>query len=68
MTFLYVFGNLVGRALVSYALVWVVCWLASRFSWRAAFRRTARWYSMAAIVVLTLGGFGAAVVRQGGVN
>lgn len=59
----FVLGNLLGRALVSYALVWVVCWLASRFNWRMAFKRSGRWYSVIAVVLLTLLGMGAAVSR-----
>ncbi len=59
----FVLGNLLGRALVSYALVWVVCWLASRFNWRLAFKRSGRWYSVLAVVLLTLLGMGAAVSR-----
>lgn len=59
----FVLGNLLGRALVSYALVWVVCWLASRFNWRVAFKRSGRWYSVIAVVLLTLLGMGAAVSR-----
>lgn len=59
----FVLGNLLGRALVSYALVWVVCWLASRFNWRMAFKRSGRWYSVIAVVLPTLLGMGAAVSR-----
>lgn len=63
----FILGNLLGRALVSYALVWLVCWLASRLNWRIAFTRSGRWYSVLAVIVLTLLGMGAAVVRKGGV-
>ena len=62
----YILGNLVGRALVSYAIVWVVCWLISRFKWRIAFKMSARWYSVLAVIVLTILGMGAAIVRSGG--
>lgn len=68
MTLLYLLGNLLGRGLVSYAIVWGACWLCSRFSWRAAFIRSYRWYSVAAVLVLTLGGLGGTLVRQGGIN
>lgn len=65
MTVAYILGNLVGRALVSYALVWLVCWIVSRFAWRSAFRLSARWYNVVAVVALTLLGLGAAVSRGG---
>jgi hypothetical protein len=66
MSFSFVLGNLVGRALVSYVLVWVACLAASRFNWRMAFTRSRRWYSVLAVVVLTLLGLGGAIVRSGG--
>jgi len=66
MTASYILGNLLGRAAISYALVWVVCWLASRFNWRMAFKRSGRWYSLLAVLLLTLFGMGAAITRSGG--
>jgi apolipoprotein N-acyltransferase len=66
MNLLFVLGNLLGRAMVSYALVWLVCWFASRLSWRAAFARSRRWYSLLAVVALTLVGMGSALVKSGG--
>jgi len=66
MSFSFVLGNLVGRALVSYVLVWAACLAASRFNWRLALTRSGRWYSVLAVVVLTLLGLGGAVVRSGG--
>ncbi|MCW8166509.1 hypothetical protein [Verminephrobacter aporrectodeae] len=65
MTISFILGNLLGRALVSYAIVWVVCVLARRFQWRAAWRSSVRWYSGLAVLVLTLLGMGGALVRQG---
>lgn len=65
MTASYILGNLIGRALVSYALVWLVCWLVSRFDWRAAFLRSRRWYSVVGVIALTLLGMGAAISRGG---
>ena len=65
MSLLYVLGNLLGRALVSYVLVWIVCWLASRFNVRQAFRRSLRWYSLLAVAVLALLGLGAAISGGG---
>ena len=66
MSFSFVLGNLVGRALVSYVLVWIACLAASRFNWRLALTRSGRWYSVLAVVVLTLLGMGGAIVRSGG--
>lgn len=68
MATVHLLGSLLGRALVSYALVWVVCWLCSRRSWRTASTRSARWYSVVSVLVLTLGGLGAALVRHGGIH
>ncbi|MCW5257638.1 hypothetical protein D8B22_16475 [Verminephrobacter aporrectodeae subsp. tuberculatae] len=65
MTISFILGNLLGRALVSYAIVWAVCVLACRFRWRAAWRSSVRWYSGLAVLVLTLLGMGSALVRQG---
>ncbi|MEC5217620.1 hypothetical protein RCH09_002580 [Actimicrobium sp. GrIS 1.19] len=67
MTLSFILGNLLGRALVSYALVWLLLWLTSRLNWRVAFARSGRWYSVLAVVLMTLLGMGAAVVRGGGV-
>ena len=66
MPSIYILGNLLGRALISYALVWLVCWLASSLNWRLAFKRSGRWVSVLAVIALTLLGIGAAVVRKGG--
>ena len=65
MSISFILGNVLGRALVSYGLVWLICWLTCRFNWRVAFRRSGRWYSVMAVVVLTLLGMGAALGRGG---
>jgi hypothetical protein len=67
MTLSFILGNLLGRALISYALVWLLLWLISRLNWRVAFVRSGRWYSVLAVVLMTLLGMGAAMVRGGGV-
>jgi hypothetical protein len=54
MNLSFILGNFLGRAVVSYALVWLVCWAISRFNWRLAFKRSVRWYSVLAVVVLAL--------------
>ena len=68
MTVSYLLGNLLGRAAVSYALVWLACWLLSRLNWRVAFQRSTRWYSLLAVVVLTLLGMATAVTQRGGLG
>lgn len=64
----YVIGNFVGRLLVSYLLVLLVCWLVSRFDARRALRLSMRWYSWLAVVALSLLGLGAAVSSSGGLG
>lgn len=45
----YLFGNLLGRFILSYALIWLVMWLMlARLSWRDAFRRTNHWTGLVA--------------------
>jgi hypothetical protein len=41
MSLSFVMGNLLGRALLSFALVWIVCLLVSRLDWRARGRAAA---------------------------
>jgi hypothetical protein len=67
MSLLYVLGNFIGRALISYLVVWLLCLLYSRFNWRAALKLSTRWYSLVALVVLALLGMSATVLRQGGI-
>ena len=52
----YVAGNLLGRALLSYFIVWLVCLGLARFDWRAAFSRSRRWYSVVAVLGVFLAG------------
>lgn len=68
MSFTFILGNLIGRALISFLLVFIVCLLASRFNRRAAWRRSKRWYSMVAVTVLTLLGMGGAIANVGGLQ
>ena len=63
---MYILGNLLGRAIISYLLVWIACWLFSRFNWRLAFKHSGRWYSILAVVLLTILGIGGAISRNGG--
>ena len=60
----YLVGNLVGRLLVSYALVWLVLWLLfSQRRWREAFRKTHRWYGLLTIAAVFLFGVLAAASK-----
>lgn len=68
MALSYILGNLIGRALVSFLLVWIVCLLVSRLDWRKAFARSRRWYSVLAVLALTLLGMGSAMVGAGGLR
>lgn len=68
MSFSFVLGNLLGRALASYVLVLFVCLLSVRLQLRPALRRSLSWYSVLAIVLLTLLGLGSAIVKNGGIR
>jgi apolipoprotein N-acyltransferase len=68
MSVSFVLGNLLGRALLSFALVWIVCLLISRLDWRRAFARSQRWYSVLSVALLTMLGMGSAIVTTGGVR
>lgn len=61
----YLLGNLLGRLVMSYFIVWFVLWLFfAKRQWREAFRKTRRWYGVVAVaVVFLLGVF--AVASQG---
>ena len=54
MNLSFILGNFLGRALVSYVLVWLACWVISRFNWRMAFKRSSRWYSVLIVLLLAL--------------
>ncbi|HEX8407162.1 MAG TPA: hypothetical protein VF670_21240 [Duganella sp.] len=68
MALSYLLGNFIGRLIVSFVLVWIVCSLASKLNWREAFARSRRWYSIVAVVVLSLLGMGSAIVTAGGMR
>jgi hypothetical protein len=65
-TALYLTGNLLGRALVSYGLVWCVLLVVCRFNVKLTFRRSVAWYSWFIVVLLTLLGLAAQVANRGG--
>ncbi|HEY0684426.1 MAG TPA: hypothetical protein VGD45_18970 [Steroidobacter sp.] len=51
----YLLGNLLGRLVLSYALIWLVMWLMlARLNWRDAFRRTHHWSGVIAITTTFL--------------
>lgn len=52
MTVAYVAGQLIGRLLASYLIVWLVCLGLSKGDWRASFRLSRRWGAVLAVVVL----------------
>jgi apolipoprotein N-acyltransferase len=68
MSLSFVLGNLLGRALLSFVLVWIVCLLISRLNWRLAFTRSRRWYSVLSVAMLTVLGMSSAIVTNGGVR
>jgi hypothetical protein len=68
MSYAYILGNLIGRLLMSFLLVWVVCLLCNRFNWRRAVAQSRRWYAVLAGLALTLLGLGSALVAAGGVK
>jgi hypothetical protein len=59
-----ILGNLLGRAVLSYLLVWFVMWLFfSRMDVRQAFRRTYRWYGLLALAGIFSLGIGVAALQ-----
>jgi hypothetical protein len=66
MSILYILGNFLGRAFVSYLIVWLFYLLINKFKWRLAFNQSTRWHSWLVVVLLTLLGVGASFARRGG--
>ena len=57
----YIFGNLLGRFALSYALIWLIMFLMlSRLNWRDAFRRSHHWSGLIATTTTFLIGLIAA--------
>ncbi|GFE78308.1 hypothetical protein GCM10011487_03080 [Steroidobacter agaridevorans] len=53
----YLLGNLIGRFVLSYALIWLVMFLMlSRLNWRDAFKRTNHWTGLIATTTTFLVG------------
>ena len=59
---LYLFGNLLGRLVGSYVLVWLLMFCIARFDWRRAFALTRKWYGIAAVAAIFALGTAVAVV------
>lgn len=59
----YLLGNVLGRGLVSWALVGLVCLAMARGKWRNALALSLRWPAWVAVALLTLGGLAAGVHR-----
>ena len=50
---IYILGNLIGRFVLSYALIWLIMWLMlAKLSWRDAFRRTNHWSGLVAATTI----------------
>jgi uncharacterized membrane protein len=58
-------GNLMGRLVLSYALVWLLlCLTLARLSWRDACRRANHWSGLAASITTFLIGLAAAALEE----
>lgn len=67
MSLSFIVGNVLGRAAISYLIVLTLCCAFTKLRWRESFAHSLRWYSLAAVFILTLLGLGMAVSRTGGV-
>ena len=57
----YIVGNLVGRLVLSYLLVWLLMLVFSRINARRAFQKANRWYGVGMTLVLFTAGLAAAL-------
>ncbi len=48
----YVIGNIVGRILMSYTLIFLVLFFASRANFKLAFDKSTRWYGVLSVIIL----------------
>jgi hypothetical protein len=53
----YTIGNILGRLMMSFVLVWLVIFLFfSHFKWKTAFSKSVKWYGLLSVALLfTLG-------------
>ena len=57
----YLFGNIIGRLALSYAIIWIGIFLGlAKLSWRDAFRRTNHWGGLTAVATISFLGLFAA--------
>lgn len=68
MSLSYLMGNLLGCAIISFLLLWLVCLVAGRFDWRLAFSRSRRWYRLLTGVALSLLGMEWAMIKAEGLR
>lgn len=66
MSIIYILGNFFGRAIISYAIVWLFYLFTNKFKWKVAFTKSTRWYSWLLVLLLTLLGIGASFANKGG--
>lgn len=57
----YIVGNLAGRLVLSYLVVWLVMLVCSRVDGRRAFKRTHRWYGLGTVALLFSAGLAASI-------
>ncbi len=63
----YFLGNLLGRLIVSYFIVWLIVFvLFTQLDWRKAFKRTHKWYGLLGVVVLFVAGIASSMAGKGG--
>jgi len=64
----YIIGNIIGRLLMSYIIVWVVIFFVfSKLDWKTAFKKSIRWPGILATAILFLLGIAGAVSKAGGI-
>ena len=57
----YLLGNIIGRLVLSYAIIWIGIFLGlAKLSWRDAFQRTNHWGGLTAVAAISLLGLFAA--------
>jgi formate/nitrite transporter FocA (FNT family) len=57
----YLLGNVIGRLILTYAIIWLAIWLGlAKLDWRDAFRRTNHWTGLTATTTAFLLGLIAA--------
>jgi hypothetical protein len=58
----YLIGNVLGRLVMSFALVWLVMFLLfSHFNWKTAFGKSLKWYGLLSVSALFILGIVAGI-------